>query len=91
MDVARYKLPPCWVPAELLYRAMLEVDAVSGQSRGFLILQRKTPPQQEGVTMCRWLAYSGPARATRHAAHEPRPFADRPEPPRPTERGDDQR
>jgi glutathione-S-conjugate glycine hydrolase len=45
MDVARYKLPPCWVPADLLHRAMLEVDTVSGQSRGFLILQRKAPPK----------------------------------------------
>ena len=60
MDVARYKLPPCWVPAELLYRAMLEVDAVSGQSRGFLILQAQIAVRQEGVIMCRWLAYAGP-------------------------------
>jgi hypothetical protein len=41
MDVARYKLPPCWVPADVLHRAMHAVDSVSGQSRGFLILERK--------------------------------------------------
>jgi len=47
MDVARYKLPPCWVPAELLYRALLDADAVSGKSRGFLIVERKTPPHRK--------------------------------------------
>jgi glutathione-S-conjugate glycine hydrolase len=45
MDVARYKLPPCWVPADLLHRALLAVDPVSGQSRGFLILQCQAPPK----------------------------------------------
>ena len=40
MDVARYKLPPCWVSAELLHAALTGVDPVSGISRGFLIVTR---------------------------------------------------
>jgi hypothetical protein len=38
MDVARYKLPPCWVQADLLYKALTDVDSVSQKGRGFLIL-----------------------------------------------------
>lgn len=36
LDVARYKYPPTWVPAEALYRAMRANDLLSGKSRGFL-------------------------------------------------------
>jgi hypothetical protein len=39
MDVARYKLPPCWVKAEMLYIALTDVDSTSGKSRGFLIVR----------------------------------------------------
>lgn len=41
MDVARYKLPPCWVKIEMLYKAMTDVDSTSGKSRGFLIASRR--------------------------------------------------
>ena len=40
MDVARYKLPPCWVKAEVLYNALTATDSVSQKSRGFLIIGR---------------------------------------------------
>jgi hypothetical protein len=45
LDVARYKLPPCWVKAEVLYKAMADVDSVSGQARGFMILTRRAASQ----------------------------------------------
>ena len=38
MDVARYKLPPCWVKAEMLFEAMSGIDPTSNKSRGFLII-----------------------------------------------------
>lgn len=41
MDVARYKSPPCWVAADVLYDAMIDTDSVSQKSRGFLILTRR--------------------------------------------------
>jgi hypothetical protein len=44
MDVARYKLPPCWVKAELLYAALTDVDSVSQKGRGFVILTRSQIP-----------------------------------------------
>ena len=40
MDVARYKLPPCWVKAGMLYDALRGMDPVSQKSRGFLIVSR---------------------------------------------------
>ena len=41
MDVARYKSPPCWVKAEVLYNALTGEDSVSQKSRGFLIITRR--------------------------------------------------
>ncbi|TWU29667.1 phytochelatin synthase family protein [Bythopirellula polymerisocia] len=43
MDVARYKLPPCWVKSAMLYHAMTDVDASSGKSRGFLVVEQQIP------------------------------------------------
>ena len=40
LDVARYKLPPCWVPAAVLHEAISGTDTTSGKSRGFLIVTR---------------------------------------------------
>jgi hypothetical protein len=42
LDVARYKLPPCWVKAEVLHEAITGIDSSSGKSRGFLIVKRPT-------------------------------------------------
>ncbi len=38
LDVARFKLPPHWVPLQDLHAAMAHVDAESGKPRGFLIV-----------------------------------------------------
>ena len=38
MDVGRYKLPPCWVKAQVLYNALTGVDLTSQKSRGCLII-----------------------------------------------------
>lgn len=46
LDVARYKLPPCWVRAEVLHEAITGIDKTSGKSRGFLIVTR-----QEGSSL----------------------------------------
>ena len=40
MDVARYKMPPCWVPAPVLHEALQGINSASGKSRGFLIVSR---------------------------------------------------
>lgn len=36
MDVARYKFPPFWVDADLLWQAMATTDTSSGRHRGFI-------------------------------------------------------
>lgn len=46
MDVARYKSPPCWVKAEVLFNALTGVDSTSQKSRGFLIITRREAPTE---------------------------------------------
>ena len=41
LDVARFKYPPHWLPAELLFRAMLPLDPATGRSRGWLSLRAR--------------------------------------------------
>src|SRR6185295_15904834 len=41
LDVARFKYPPHWLPAELLFRAMLPPDPATGRSRGWLSLRAR--------------------------------------------------
>lgn len=36
LDVATYKFPPIWVPAEALFAAMATVDSESGRARGWV-------------------------------------------------------
>jgi hypothetical protein len=38
MDVARYKYPPFWVDADLLWRAMATTDTVSERPRGYVVI-----------------------------------------------------
>lgn len=40
LDVARYKYPPVWVEAEDLWQAMATMDSTSGQTRGFILVNR---------------------------------------------------
>jgi hypothetical protein len=44
MDVARYKSPPCWVKAQVLYNALTGIDSISQKSRGFLVISRGETP-----------------------------------------------
>jgi len=41
LDVARFKLPPHWVPIPALAAATLSKDPSTGKSRGFLVIGRK--------------------------------------------------
>ena len=41
LDTARYKYPPHWIPVELIFQAMLPIDAVTGKSRGYIVLEAK--------------------------------------------------
>lgn len=47
LDVARFKYPPHWVPAEELWRGMASVDSSTGLSRGWLSLRGRA----EGVAL----------------------------------------
>ncbi|CAM9932974.1 unnamed protein product, partial [Discosporangium mesarthrocarpum] len=40
MDVARFKLPPHWVPLPLLWEAMKSIDKETGRCRGYMVLSR---------------------------------------------------
>lgn len=39
LDVARYKYPPFWVDADLLWAAMATPDSSSGQHRGYILVR----------------------------------------------------
>jgi glutathione gamma-glutamylcysteinyltransferase len=41
LDVARFKLPPHWVPVPLLWEAMQYKDNTTGRCRGYALLSRK--------------------------------------------------
>ncbi|MFN0249665.1 MAG: phytochelatin synthase family protein [Kofleriaceae bacterium] len=47
LDVARFKYPPHWIPAELLWQAMHAIDPSTGHSRGWIALRRRS----EGVSL----------------------------------------
>jgi glutathione gamma-glutamylcysteinyltransferase len=42
LDVARFKYPPHWVPAERLWEAMRAIDPTTGKSRGWLALRARS-------------------------------------------------
>jgi glutathione gamma-glutamylcysteinyltransferase len=41
LDTARFKYPPHWMPVELLFAAMQERDADTGETRGWLLLRKR--------------------------------------------------
>jgi len=41
LDVARFKYPPHWVPAERLWAAMRPLDPATGEARGWMVLRRR--------------------------------------------------
>jgi glutathione gamma-glutamylcysteinyltransferase len=47
LDVARFKYPPHWLSAELLFRAMVPRDPATGRSRGWLSLR----PRAQGISL----------------------------------------
>eukprot|EP00210_Caulerpa_lentillifera_P008478 g8088.t1 len=47
MDTARFKYPPHWVPLEMLYHSMAEIDYGTLKPRGFLML--KAPDHPDSV------------------------------------------
>ena len=54
LDVARFKYPPHWVPAERMWRAMQPVDVATGRARGWMRLQRRSSGIGLGFTVsCR--------------------------------------
>lgn len=42
LDVARFKYPPHWVPAERLWAAMQPLDPATGKARGWMVLRRRS-------------------------------------------------
>jgi hypothetical protein len=44
MDVARYKYPPFWVDAALLWQAMATTDTVSKRHRGYVVIDAPQAP-----------------------------------------------
>jgi len=47
LDVARFKYPPHWLPAESLLRAMHAIDPATGRARGWMVLR----PRAHGVSL----------------------------------------
>lgn len=45
LDVARFKYPPHWVPVSALWRAMESIDPATGESRGYLVIDKATTAQ----------------------------------------------
>ncbi|XP_046360821.2 glutathione gamma-glutamylcysteinyltransferase 2-like [Haliotis rufescens] len=41
LDTARFKYPPHWVPLDLIYKAMKEIDQDTGKPRGLMVMSRK--------------------------------------------------
>jgi glutathione gamma-glutamylcysteinyltransferase len=51
LDVARFKYPPHWIPAERLWRAMHALDSSTGRSRGWIVLRRRNQGVSLGFTL----------------------------------------
>jgi glutathione gamma-glutamylcysteinyltransferase len=49
LDVARFKYPPHWVPAELLWRAMHALDTATSVARGWITLRRQAQDSSLGL------------------------------------------
>jgi glutathione gamma-glutamylcysteinyltransferase len=52
LDVARFKYPPHWVPAEQLWRAMHAPDPATGQARGWITLCCQDQGSSPGLDTC---------------------------------------
>ena len=52
LDVARFKYPPHWLPAERLWRAMQPVDPTTGRTRGWLLLEPRATVEPSPRVKC---------------------------------------
>lgn len=52
LDVARFKYPPHWIPAERLWRAMQEIDPATSKARGWLVMRRSAQSRAVGLSTC---------------------------------------
>jgi glutathione gamma-glutamylcysteinyltransferase len=52
LDVARFKYPPHWVPAERLWTAMQSTDPTTSQRRGWLALKAASRAPNAGNAAC---------------------------------------
>jgi len=62
MDVARFKYPPFWVPVQLLWEAMREVDPATGRGRGFFEISKveaSGTSSGSGCSSCRYKRRNG--------------------------------
>ncbi len=76
LDVARFKYPPHWIPAERLWMAMHPIDPVTGHSRGWIALQRRANGVSLGFTLsCEGDDLKGFARRLASVAEELGPAA----------------
>lgn len=63
LDVARFKYPPHWVPAERLWQAMLPADEATGRARGWMALERRSQGIALGFSVrCNGESWQGLAR-----------------------------
>ncbi len=51
LDVARFKYPPHWIPAERLWNAMHPIDPATGRSRGWIAMRRRSQGVSLGFTL----------------------------------------
>ena len=51
LDVARFKYPPHWLPAERLWQAMCVIDPATARSRGWITLRRRGDGVSLGFTL----------------------------------------
>ena len=63
LDVARFKYPPHWLSAELLWRSMQSLDPTTGRARGWMLLRPRTRGIALGFTVkCDGESWQGLAR-----------------------------
>jgi glutathione gamma-glutamylcysteinyltransferase len=48
LDTARFKYPPYWVPVRDLYRSMIPIDIVTGESRGYFVVTKSDKDNARG-------------------------------------------
>ena len=71
LDVARFKYPPHWVSAELLWQAMQALDPATGRARGWMLLRLRARGIALGFSLkCDGESWQGLARRLTSAVAE---------------------